>query len=96
MLTVIAGGGMTAPTTSPQPATTVGLSSPYGVAVDKSGNVYIADDGNGLVEEVSGGNLTVIAGGGMTAPTTSPQPATIVSLGPFRRGGRQLRQRLHC
>jgi hypothetical protein len=44
------------------PATSAHLNSPAGVAVDSSGNVYIADESNCLVREVSGGNITTIAG----------------------------------
>ena len=80
MLTVIAGGGGSTPTTSPQMATSVSLNNPFGVAVDNSGNVYLADSSHQLIEEVRGGNLTVIAGGGVTAPSTSPQPAISVNL----------------
>ena len=51
------------------------------MAVDKFGNVYIADYRNSLVEEVTtAGNLTVIAGGGILAPSTTPHSATSVEL----------------
>ncbi len=52
------------------------LSSPSGVAVDGSGNVYIADTSNQVVEKVTpGGSLSIIAGNGnQGAPT--PGPAT--------------------
>ena len=64
-----------------QPATSVALNDPFGVAVDKSGNVYIADTFHSLVEEVTpSGNLTVIAGGGTHAPSTIAQTATSVKL----------------
>jgi SMP-30/Gluconolactonase/LRE-like region len=47
------------------PATKAELSQPYGVAVDKQGNVYIADSHNQRVRKVSvGGTITTIAGGG--------------------------------
>ncbi|MEI7623684.1 MAG: hypothetical protein WCJ88_09025, partial [Actinomycetes bacterium] len=52
VLSVIAGGGATPPSTSAT-ATTVQLSSPSGVAVDALGNVYIADTGNNLIEKVT-------------------------------------------
>ena len=68
VLSVIAGGGATPPSTSVT-ATTVQLSSPSGVAVDALGNVYIADTGNNLIEKVTPlGSLSVIAGGGATTP----------------------------
>jgi N-acetylneuraminic acid mutarotase len=57
-------------TQSMVPAT--GLASPSGVAVDGSGNVYIADSYNGQVlkETLSSGGYTQsVVGGGFTAPT---------------------------
>src|SRR5215471_8213112 len=44
-------------------ATSATLTSPGGVAVDSSGNVYIADTLNNLVRKVSGGNINNFAGG---------------------------------
>ena len=41
------------------------LAFPTGVAVDASGNIYIADSGNNLIREVSGGNINTIVGGGV-------------------------------
>jgi NHL repeat len=47
------------------PATSAQLNDPVGVAVDRKGNVYIADDGNNRVRRVSpGGTITTIAGNG--------------------------------
>ncbi len=40
------------------------LNSPHGVAVDASGNVYIADTGNNRVLKLSNGALTTVAGTG--------------------------------
>jgi uncharacterized protein (TIGR03437 family) len=45
------------------PATSAFLNGPAGVAVDASGNIYIADSGNDLVRKVNGnGIITTIAG----------------------------------
>ncbi len=44
------------------PAVGAQLNTPYGVAVDSSGNLYVADTGNGLLREVSNGGITTIAG----------------------------------
>ena len=38
-------------------------STPWGVAVDYYGNVYIADTGNSLIQVVADGILHTIAGG---------------------------------
>jgi hypothetical protein len=47
-------------------ATSAYLSSPHGVAVDSSGNVYIADTNNYLIREVtvSNGEINTVAGNG--------------------------------
>jgi len=49
------------------PATQAPLSSPFGVAVDGSGNLYIADTGNNRVREVAAGSglITTVAGTGV-------------------------------
>jgi DNA-binding beta-propeller fold protein YncE len=39
------------------------LHNPTGVAVDAWGNLYIADQGNNVVEKVAGGQLSIFAGG---------------------------------
>lgn len=45
------------------PATSAQLSSPYSVAVDVAGNLYIADTGNNIIRKVTpGGTITTIAG----------------------------------
>ncbi len=71
-LSIIAGTGTSgAPTAGP--ATSSDLSSPSGVAVDSSGNVYIADRANQRVEEITGGNLAFLAGTGQSGgPTAGP------------------------
>jgi sugar lactone lactonase YvrE len=47
-------------------ATLATISFPVGVAVDASGNIYIADTSNGRIREVSAstGNISTVAGGG--------------------------------
>lgn len=47
------------------PAVQAQLNSPYGLALDTQGNLYIADLGNARVRRVSAdGNITTVAGGG--------------------------------
>ena len=61
IITTVAGGGTS--NLDNIPATSAGL-SPYGVAVDASGNLFIADYGNNRIREVSGGIITTVAGNG--------------------------------
>jgi DNA-binding beta-propeller fold protein YncE len=77
-LSVIAGQGMTTPSTTPVAAATTVLNYPDCVAVDAAGNLYISDMDDFEFEEISGstGDLSVIAGGGGTAPSTTPVTAT--------------------
>ncbi len=57
------------------------LSHPYGLAVDSSGNLYIADLGNGRVRKVStDGTIQTVAGGGIIVPGNSDAPALSVQL----------------
>jgi hypothetical protein len=72
-LAIIAGTGTTGPPT-PGLATSSQLYYPFGVAVDSSGNVYIADTANNQVETVtSAGVLSIFAGtGNPGAPTPGP------------------------
>jgi sugar lactone lactonase YvrE len=74
-LSVFAGTG-TAGAPTAGPATSSDLDVPRGVAVDSSGNVYIADAGNDDVEKVTpSGTLSVFAGTG-TAGVPTAGPAT--------------------
>jgi sugar lactone lactonase YvrE len=45
-------------------ATSTELYTPHGVAVDSSGNIYIADNGNNRVRKVSAGIIITVAGNG--------------------------------
>ena len=58
-------------------ATLAELDFPTGVAVDSSGNVYIADSANNVIREVSGGNINTIVGGGATAENLN-DPETVL------------------
>jgi sugar lactone lactonase YvrE len=74
-LSVVAGtGNWGAPT--PGPATSCDIESPTGLALDGSGNLYITDLGNDVVEKVTpSGTLSVVAGTG-TGGSPTPGPAT--------------------
>ena len=59
-------GGTGAPSYSGDggPATSAGLNNPTGIAVDSSGNLYIADQRNERIRKVTGGTITTVAGNG--------------------------------
>jgi uncharacterized protein (TIGR03437 family) len=76
IITAVAGGGTSLGDNGP--ATSALLGSPSGIALDSSGNLYIADGSNNRVRKVSGGVITTIAGngtgfGGDNGPATSAQ-----------------------
>jgi hypothetical protein len=54
-------------------ATAAELNDPYGVFVDGSGNLFIADTSNCLIRKVSGGNISTVAG---TPDTIATQPCS--------------------
>jgi len=62
------------------PATMAELHSPAGVAVDGSGNLYIADATNERVRKVTGGNIFTIAGNGTVGFTGDGSAATAAEL----------------
>jgi titin len=87
----------------PGPATSSPLNNPFAVAVDQSGNLYIADAINYEVEKVTpDGTLSIIAGNGTYGPpvagpaTSSPmRPPTALAVDPsgdvdIAMGGRLL------
>ncbi|HTB12228.1 MAG TPA: hypothetical protein VK752_11680 [Bryobacteraceae bacterium] len=63
-ITTIAGNGTAGFTGDNGPATSAELNGPIGIAVDSSGNLYIADSGNNRVRKVTNGTITTIAGNG--------------------------------
>jgi sugar lactone lactonase YvrE len=65
IITTVAGNGIPGFAGDGGPATSAELEYPVGVAVDGSGNLYIADTGNNVVRKVSSsGIITTIAGTG--------------------------------
>jgi len=58
------------------PATSANIGMPMGLAVDASGNVYIADGLNQQIRRVdTSGKITLFAGGGVAAPLGDGGPA---------------------
>jgi sugar lactone lactonase YvrE len=80
VLSVIAGKRSRGYSGDNGPATSALLNSPEGVAVDASGNVYIADAGNNVIRKVSGGVITTIAGNGTKGYSGDDGPATSAQL----------------
>jgi len=63
-ITTIAGTGVEGFSGDGGAATSAQLDTPTGVAVDKNGNIFIADSHNNRIREVSGGTITTVAGTG--------------------------------
>jgi sugar lactone lactonase YvrE len=63
-ITTVAGTGIEGYGGDSGPATAALLDMPTGVAVDASGNLYIADSHNHRIREVSNGTITTLAGNG--------------------------------
>lgn len=69
IITTVAGDGTAGFSGDGGPAISASLNSPWGLAVDSAGNLYISDWGNGRVRKVSpAGTITTIAGGGTADP----------------------------
>jgi len=66
IITTVAGTGVPGYSGDNDPAPLAMLQYPTGVAVDNSGNLYIADYGNFVIRKVDSGsgNITTVAGGG--------------------------------
>jgi sugar lactone lactonase YvrE len=81
VITTVVGNGVAGVSGDNGPATAVGLGSPYGVAVDAAGNLYIA--AGGRIRKVdTAGVITTVAGGGSSAALYSGDngPATAARL----------------
>src|ERR1700679_970614 len=64
VLTGSAGNGIAGFSAAGGPATSAALNLPSGVALDRAGNLYIADYSNNRRPKVSGGTITTVAGNG--------------------------------
>ena len=87
-ISVVAGTGTSGEGADGGLAIATALSSPGGVAVDKAGNLYIADYGNGTIRMVAAqtGIMTTFAGPGQYRTLGDGGPATSAFLGDFFYG----------
>ncbi len=79
----VAGAGVPGFAGDGGPAVAALLNQPYGLALDQSGNLYIADLGNARVRKISAdGVIQTVAGGGVLPASSTGQggPATSVQL----------------
>jgi len=74
-ITSIAGTGTPGYTGDASTATKATLQEPEAVAVDASGNIFIADSTNNVIREVSGGVINTIAGNGNVGHSGDGGPA---------------------
>ena len=81
IITTIAGNGTYGFTGDGGAATSAEITSPYSVATDKQGNLYIADNYNNRIRKVSvSGIITTIAGNGTAGYTGDGGQATAAEL----------------
>jgi len=81
-ITTVAGNGSSGYSGDGGPATSAALNRPEGVAVDASGNIYIADRVNGCIRKVdaASGTITTVAGNGGVGYSGDGGPATSATL----------------
>ncbi len=81
IITTVAGTGVTGFSGDNGPATAAKLNIPQGIAIDFSGNLYIADVGNNRIRKVDAtGIITTIAGTGTRGYLGDGGPATAATL----------------
>ncbi len=81
MITTVAGNGASAYSGDGGAATNASLNFPYGVAVDTSGDLFIADSSNNRIREVDvNGIITTVAGNGASAYSGDGGAATQASV----------------
>ena len=62
------------------PAISAKLNQPSGVAVDASGNLYVADEWNLRIRKIASGNITTVAGNGLFSYSGDGGPAAQAEL----------------
>ena len=80
-LSIFAGTGRAGFSGDNGPAIAAQLSAPEGLAVDRQGNLYIADAGNDVVRKINpDGTITTVAGNGNNGPAGDGGPAVRADL----------------
>jgi uncharacterized protein (TIGR03437 family) len=80
IITTVAGDGKTGGFSGDNgPAVSALLDRPTSIAADASGNVYIADYGNGCIRRVSNGLISTVAGGGSSLADNIPATSSRLS-----------------
>ena len=80
LLVTVAGTGIAGFSGDRDKATAAQLDTPTGLAVDASGNLYIADSHNQRIRKVSGGVITTVAGSGVAGFAGDGGAATAAQL----------------
>jgi sugar lactone lactonase YvrE len=82
VLTLVAGGGLAGFGGDSGPATAASLANPLGIAVDGSGNIFIADQVNNRIRKVAAGTgiITTYAGNGYAGWSSDGVAATATGL----------------
>jgi trimeric autotransporter adhesin len=81
VISTVAGNGSWGYSGDGGPATTAQIGYPYGVAVDFSGNLYIADRYNYRIRKVTAGTISTFAGNGNWGYSGDGGPATAAQIG---------------
>jgi trimeric autotransporter adhesin len=78
VISTVAGNGTAGYSGDSGPATSAEINNPYGVAVDQSGNLYIAERGGNRIRKVTtGGTITTVAGTGTAGAPPSESGVAI-------------------
>jgi sugar lactone lactonase YvrE len=81
VITTVAGNGTSGYSGDGGPATKAQLAGAWGIAVDRAGNIYIADTSNCVIRKVdTKGKIITVAGNGAAAYRGDGGPATLASL----------------
>jgi trimeric autotransporter adhesin len=81
IITTVAGNGTIGFAGDGSAAASANLNQPSGVAVDKQGNIYIADTGNARIRKISSsGTISTVAGNGMVSYSGDGGSATAAQL----------------